>query len=369
MTAIDAAATATGAKDSGSLRSPDSTRPIALWLLVCCAMVLAMAVIGAITRLTESGLSMVEWKPLIGILPPLSEAEWNRVFDLYKATPEYRVYNSGMDLAAFKSIFWWEWFHRLWGQLIGFVFLIPFLRFWIQGRIPKDLWPKLAGLFLLGGLQGVIGWYMVKSGLVNSPEVSHYRLALHLSMAILIYGLLLRTALGLLDPLPLAGWATESRRLRRHARVALGLVGLTIVWGAFVAGTDAGLAYNTFPLMAGRVIPPEVGNLSPWWINPLENTAAIQLSHRALALLSGLVVLALALRVWLARLPGRAARAALLTAVLVLAQIALGIATLLSFVWIPVAAAHQAGAILVVSGLVWLLHELRPVAAEPPRWR
>ncbi|QCO02787.1 COX15/CtaA family protein [Azospirillum argentinense] len=354
----DITAPALAGKD---VRDPASTRPIAYWLLVCCAMVFAMAVIGAITRLTESGLSMVEWKPLIGILPPLSEAEWNRVFGLYQTTPEFRIYNATMDLAAFKQIFWWEWFHRFWGQLIGFVFLIPFLRFWVNGRIPTDLWPKLAGLFLLGGLQGVIGWYMVKSGLVDRPDVSHYRLALHLGTAIVIYGLLLRTALGILDPLPLAGWATESGRLRKHARWALGLTGVTIVWGAFVAGTDAGLAYNTFPLMAGHVIPPEVANLTPWWVNFFENTAAIQLTHRALALLTGLVVLGLALRVWVARLPGRAGRVALLTAAMVLVQIGLGIATLLSVVWIPLGAAHQAGAILLVSGLVWLLHELRPV--------
>ncbi|PWC33656.1 COX15/CtaA family protein [Azospirillum sp. TSO35-2] len=347
-----------------SLAAPSSVtpnRPLALWLLVCAAMVLAMAVIGAITRLTESGLSMVEWKPLIGILPPLSEAEWHRVFDLYKGTPEFRIYNSHMDLAGFQSIFWWEWFHRLWGQLIGVVFLIPFLRFWFQGRIAPDLWPKLAGLFLLGGLQGGIGWFMVKSGLVDQPNVSHYRLALHLSMAILIYGLLLRTALGLLDPLPLAGWRPESATLRRHARWALALVGVTIVWGAFVAGSDAGFAYNTFPLMAGHWIPPEVDTLTPWWINPVENTAAIQLIHRVLALLSGLVVLALSARVLLARLPGRASRAAMATGAMVLVQIALGITTLLTVVWIPVAAAHQAGAILVVSMLVWLLFELRPV--------
>ncbi|WP_372397652.1 COX15/CtaA family protein [Azospirillum sp. HJ39] len=340
---------------------PNPNRPIAVWLLVCAAMVLAMAVIGAITRLTESGLSMVEWKPLIGILPPLSEAEWNRVFDLYKGTPEFRIYNSHMDLAGFQSIFWWEWFHRLWGQLIGVVFLVPFLRFWMQGRIAPDLWPKLAGLFLLGGLQGGIGWFMVKSGLVDAPNVSHYRLALHLGTAIVIYALLLRTALGLLDPLPLAGWRPETAALRRHARWSLTLVGLTIVWGAFVAGSDAGLAYNTFPLMAGHWIPPEVGTLIPWWVNPFENTAAIQLIHRALAMLTGLAVLALAGRVLHARLPGRAGRAALASAAMMLAQIALGIATLLSVVWIPVAAAHQAGAILVVSMLVWLMFELRPV--------
>lgn len=347
--------------DSVPVSSVSSNRPIAWWLLLCAAMVLAMAVIGAITRLTESGLSMVEWKPLIGILPPLSEAEWHRVFDLYKGTPEFRIFNNRMDLAGFQEIFWWEWFHRLWGQVIGFVFLIPFLRFWIQGRIAPALWPKLAGLFLLGGLQGLVGWFMVKSGLVDQPNVSHYRLALHLSMAILIYGLLLRTALGLLDPMPLAGWRPEAANLRRHARWALGLVAVTIVWGAFVAGSRAGYAYNTFPLMEGHVIPPEIGTLTPWWHNPFENTAAIQLIHRTLALLSGLAVLALSARVMLTRLPARATQAALAAGGMVLVQIGLGIATLLTVVWIPVAAAHQAGAILVVSMLVWLLHELRGV--------
>lgn len=361
MTATETATETVLASDTLRAPSPAADRPIAWWLLFCAAMVLAMAVIGAITRLTESGLSMVEWKPLIGILPPLSEAEWNRVFDLYKATPEFRVFNSRMDLAGFQEIFWWEWFHRLWGQVIGFVFLIPFLTFWVQGRIAPALWPKLAGLFLLGGLQGVIGWFMVKSGLVDQPNVSHYRLALHLGTAILIYALLLRTALGLLDPLPLAGWRPESAALRRHARWALGLVALTIVWGAFVAGARAGYAYNTFPLMAGHLIPPEIGTLIPWWHNPFENTAAIQLIHRVLALLTGLVVLALAGRVAWTRLPGRAGAAALAAGVMVLAQIGLGIATLLTVVWIPIAAAHQAGALLVVSTLVWLLHELRAV--------
>lgn len=356
--------TALASDSLASSARPNADRPIAAWLLVCAAMVLAMAVIGAITRLTESGLSMVEWKPLIGILPPLSEAEWNRVFDLYKQTPEFRIYNSHMDLAGFQSIFWWEWFHRLWGQLIGFVFLIPFLRFWMQGRISPELWPKLVGLFLLGGLQGGIGWFMVKSGLVDAPNVSHYRLALHLGTAILIYALLLRTALGLLDPLPLAGWRPEAAGLRRHTGWTLGLVAVTIVWGAFVAGSDAGLAYNTFPLMAGHWIPPEVNTLTPWWLNPFENTAALQLIHRTLAILTGVVVLVLAVRVLRTRLPGRASRAAVASAAMILLQIALGIATLLTVVWIPVAAAHQAGAILVVSMLVWLQFELRPVRRE-----
>ncbi len=338
-----------------------TTRPIAVWLLLCAGMVFAMAVIGAITRLTESGLSMVEWKPLIGILPPLTEAEWNRVFDLYRETPEFRIYNAWMDLEGFKRIFFWEWFHRLWGQLIGFVFLLPFVWFVVRGQVPRALAPRLVGLFLLGGLQGVIGWFMVMSGLVDQPHVSHYRLALHLGVAILIYGALVRVALGILDPNPLAGWRPEAGILRRHARWALGFVAVTIVWGAFVAGIRAGFAYNTFPLMAGHVVPPEVWNLTPWWINAFENTAAVQFLHRALALVTGAVVLALAWRVWAAGLPGGAGRVAALLGGMVVVQIALGIATLLTKVAIPVAAAHQGGALLVVGLLVWLLHELKPV--------
>lgn len=340
-------------------RAAPSTRPVAYWLLFCAGMVFAMAVIGAITRLTESGLSMVEWKPLIGILPPLSETEWNRVFDLYKATPEFRAHNSWMGLEDFKQIFFWEWFHRFWGQMIGFAFLIPFLFFWAKGRVTKELWPTLIGLFLLGGLQGVIGWYMVISGLVDRPDVSHYRLALHLGVAILIYGLLLRTALGLLRPETPAGAHPAAPGLRLHARIALLLVALTIVWGAFVAGTDAGFAYNSFPLMDGHLFPPEAATLSPWWMNPLENIAGIQFTHRALAIVTALVVLALWVRARAAGLPRKARVLASHTAAMVLVQVALGVATVLTVVWIPVAAAHQAGALLVVTGLVWLLHELR----------
>ncbi|MGQ9364716.1 COX15/CtaA family protein [Azospirillum sp. ST 5-10] len=359
----------TALAETAPARAVPSPRPVALWLLACCAMVFAMAVIGAITRLTESGLSMVEWKPLIGILPPLSEAEWNRVFGLYQATPEYRIYNAWMDLDGFKRIFFWEWFHRLWGQLIGFVFLIGFVVFQALGAVPRDTRPKLWGLFALGGLQGVIGWYMVMSGLVDRPDVSHYRLALHLSVAILIYALMLRVALGLLDPAPLSGWRNDTAPLRRHARIALAMVGVTIVWGAFVAGIDAGRAYNTFPTMEGAWIPPEIANLEPWWLNPFENTAAVQFIHRWLALATAAVVLALAARVRAAALPGRAGGVAGLLGLMVLAQVGLGIATLLSVVWIPVAAAHQAGALLVVTLLVWLLHELQPLEARRARAR
>ena len=333
-------------------RAP-ADRAIAWWLVACAGMVFAMAVIGAITRLTESGLSIVEWKPVAGTLPPLSEQAWLAEFDKYKATPEYLIRNAGMSLDEFKQIFFWEWFHRLWGRLIGVVFLVPFLWFWLTGRVRRELLPTLWGLFVLGGLQGALGWYMVMSGLVDRPDVSHYRLAAHLSLAILIYACLLGVAFRLLDPAPAAVPAAAS--LRRHARAALALVAVTIVWGAFVAGLDAGLAYNSWPLMNGVFAPEEMWNLASAWMNLVENTAAVQFTHRWLAILTALVVLGLAWRMARAGM----ARAGALLALAVVAQVSLGIATLLLFVPIHVAATHQAGALVVVGLLVWCLARFR----------
>src|SRR5690349_3495907 len=276
--------------------------------------------------------SDLEWKPLIGILPPLSETEWNRVFDLYRATPEYLYVNKGMGLDEFQRIFFWEWFHRLWGQLIGFAFLLPFLWFWAAKRIPQGLMPKLAGLFALGGLQGVVGWFMVASGLVDRPSVSHYRLAMHLGMAFLIFSLMLWVALGLLDPNPKSGANPMAPALRRHAGLALGFVAVTVAWGAFVAGLDAGLIYNTWPLMGGSFMPGEMWFLDPAWTNLVENHAAVQFTHRWLAFTTGLVVLALAWRALRAGLPARGRKLAHAVGGMVVVQIGLGIATLLSVV-------------------------------------
>ncbi|WP_246148695.1 COX15/CtaA family protein [Skermanella pratensis] len=342
------------------------TRAIAVWLLFCCGMVFAMAVIGAITRLTESGLSMVEWKPLIGMLPPLSEGEWNRVFDLYRATPEYRYVNAGMSLDEFKLIFFWEWFHRLWGQLIGFAFLLPFLWFWATKRIPKGLMPKLVGLFLLGGLQGGIGWFMVVSGLVDRPSVSHYRLALHLGIAFLIFALMLWIALGLLDPNPRSGRSAAAPSLRRHSGLALGFVAVTVAWGAFVAGLDAGMIYNTFPLMGGQLVPSDMWFLDPAPLNLVENHAAVQFTHRWLAIATGIVVLALTWRAVRADLSPRGHKLAYAAGAMMLLQIALGIATLLTVVSIPVAAIHQAGALALIALLVCFRYEVR-AAGTPER--
>lgn len=347
-------------------------RAVAVWLIVCAAMVFAMAIIGAITRLTGSGLSMVEWRPLIGALPPLSETEWQRVFDLYRQSPEYRHVNAGMTLDDFKLIFFWEWFHRLWGRLIGLVFVVPFLWFWLRGRIPRPLLPKLVGLLALGGLQGVIGWWMVASGLVDRPAVSHYRLAVHLSLAFLIYALLLWVAWGLL----------EGRRerlpptvgtVRRHGWAALALLSVTIVWGAMVAGIDAGLAYNSFPLMHGHLLPPEAWTLVPTWVNFFENTALVQFTHRWLGIATALTVLALWARVERAAVGPRVRRLARWAALAAVAQASLGIATLLLAVPLTIATLHQAGALGLLTVLLWLAFSLRravpsahPLASPAP---
>ena len=338
---------------------PDARRVIALWLLVCCAMIFAMVVIGGLTRLTHSGLSMVEWRPLTGLLPPLSAAEWEQAFAGYRQYPEYRALNDGMTLAEFKTIFWLEYVHRLWGRAIGVVFLAPFLYFLVRGRIERTLAPRLVAMFVLGGLQGLLGWYMVKSGLVDRPDVSHYRLAAHLGAAFLIYGYVFWVALGLLFRERAAEGEARLRGLRRFALAVAALVVVTVLSGALVAGLDAGFSYNTFPLMDGRLVPDGMLAMQPAAANFLDNVITVQFDHRALAVTTAIMsVIAWA---WARRapLPARAALAfrALLAAALL--QVALGIATLLSVVALPLAAAHQAGALVLFTAVLWVLHELR----------
>lgn len=327
------------------------TQPwVAWWLLANAAMVAAMIVIGGITRLTESGLSMVEWRPLMGWVPPLSEAEWQRVFALYRATPEFRVQNAWMALADFQTIFFWEYLHRLWGRLIGLVFALPFLAFLLAGRIERALAPRLAALFLLGAIQGGIGWWMVTSGLADEPRVSPYRLAVHLSMAFLILGLLLWTALELLDR---GREAAAGPALRRGATLVLALVSLTVLAGAFVAGTDAGFAYNTFPLMDGLLLPEGYWAPGLGVATLFEWVPAVQFNHRWLAVGTALVTLGFvhwALR----RAPAGAVLPLRLLSVAVTLQVALGIAALLLVVPVWLGALHQAGAVALFSVAVWL---------------
>jgi cytochrome c oxidase assembly protein subunit 15 len=332
-------------------------RGVAIWLFACCALILAMVVIGGVTRLTESGLSITEWRPVSGALPPLSDADWQEAFDLYRQTPQYIRMNAGMTLTEFKTIFWWEYVHRLWGRLIGVAFAVPFLWFLLRGRISRRLAPHLVALFVLGAAQGALGWYMVQSGLVDRIEVSQYRLTAHLALALAIYAYMLWVAFGLVRPAP-AVRDPAARRLRPHLWLVAGWTAVTIAFGGFVAGLNAGFLYNSFPLMGGRLVPADFLDMAPSWLNLFENPATAQFVHRWLAV--GLVLLVLWL--WLRARPlARPQRLATgLMAAAALAQAGLGVVTLLLVVPIPLAAAHQAGAVLLLTAVVWALHATRP---------
>jgi len=350
-------ATTSGAFSAAATPAP--SRAVGIWLLGCAAMVLAMAVIGAITRLTESGLSIMEWAPLTGALPPLSQAEWERLFALYRQIPEYQQVNAWMGLEEFKTIFWWEYIHRLWGRLIGIVFAVPLAWFWWRGRIDRPLGKKLLIALALGALQGGLGWFMVASGFADRTDVSQYRLTAHLGLALVIYGYLFWLALAVLWPRPERSRDPAVGRLRRALLWLLALVAVTIASGGFVAGLNAGMTYNTFPLMDGQLIPPGYGDLSPWLLNLFENIAAVQFNHRLLAVTT--VALALVLWLWsLSRDISPAAHGGFAAlAILALVQLALGITTLLLVVPVTLGALHQAGAILVLTATLWTLYHLR----------
>lgn len=330
-------------------------RAIALWLLACAVMVFAMVVVGGLTRLTHSGLSIVEWKPVIGALPPLNDTEWLAEFEKYKQTPEYQQVNRGMDLAGFKGIFWLEYYHRLLGRLIGFVVLVPFVYFWWRKRIPPGYTPKLLGVFVLGGMQGALGWFMVASGLVDTPRVSAYRLTAHLGLAVLIYGYLLWLLFGLLRPQPVAAPAGT----RRFAWWMVVAVFVTILAGGFVAGLRAGFAYNTFPLMNGSWFPVGMWAQEPWWRNLFENVGTVQFNHRLLAYLLIGVIAAFWWRLRKLALPADVTLANHLLLAALALQVTLGIATLLLRVPLSLAAAHQGVALAVLSAALYLAHRLR----------
>lgn len=319
-------------------------RAVATWLLVCAALVFCIVVVGGITRLTESGLSIVEWAPIVGTLPPLSQADWETLFAKYQTSPQYQKVFSEIGLEGFKEIFWWEYIHRVIARVIGLVFLIPFLWFLLRRRLSKDLAWKLFGLFLLGGMQGAMGWYMVKSGLVDDPRVSHFRLTAHLGLALLIFCLELWLALGLLRPRD-----APLQPARAFPLAILGLVFLMALSGGFVAGLRAGHAYNTFPLMNGHLVPPELLMLEPWWKNFLWNVAAVQFTHRTFFWL----LLVLVPLCWWTLRATKAKLAANHLLGMFLLQGTLGISTLLLSVPIPLGAAHQGGAVLLLACAVW----------------
>jgi cytochrome c oxidase assembly protein subunit 15 len=348
--------------DAPYVTAPRGPRAVAAWLLVCAALVAAMVVVGGITRLTHSGLSIVEWQPLVGTLPPLSEGDWQALFDKYRETPQYRVVNRGMSLDEFKGIFWWEYVHRLLGRAIGLAFVVPLAWFWWRGRIDRALGWKLVGVFALGGLQGAMGWYMVASGLVDEPRVSHLRLTAHLGLAFLILGALLWIALECLFP-PRRGAGGAAAEPARLAWVVAAVVFVQVLAGGLVAGLRAGKAYNTFPLMNGHLVPPETLMLEPWWLNFVNNMATVQLDHRLLAWLLLFLVPWLWLRVGRSGASLRAKRAASVFLGLVAAQFALGVATLLTAVPVALAAAHQGVATLVFAAALFTVHALRAAVA------
>jgi heme a synthase len=342
-----------GAADRADARRLAGMR---LWLFTVAALVFLLVSVGGATRLTGSGLSITEWQPIVGAVPPLSQDDWQEAFAKYRQTPQYDRVNRGMSLGAFKFIFWWEWAHRFLGRLVGVVFLVPFVYFLVAGRISRGLLARLGGIFALGGLQGAVGWYMVRSGLADRVDVSQYRLALHLGLAILIFGTLVWTALSLGDR------ATEKARASGGGTAVASLIAVLvfvqIVLGALVAGLKAGLAYNTWPLMDGRLIPSGLGVMKPWYLNVFENALTVQFNHRLVAYCLLAVVVGHAV----AMLRGgsvRERRTALVLAAAVLAQAALGIWTLLAHVPLALGLAHQAGAAAVFGLAVWHLHALR----------
>lgn len=339
-------------------------KQIATWLFICCAMVFATLVVGGVTRLTHSGLSIVEWQPLVGTIPPLDAQQWQQVFEKYQLTPEYQKVNRGMSLEQFKTIFWWEYVHRLLGRGIGLVFLVPCLYFLVRGRIERGLTPKLAGIFILGGLQGAMGWYMVQSGLVDDPRVSQYRLTAHLSLAFLIFTAMMWLALGLRAERARETAVAALRKLQRFGFWLAILVFYMVITGGFVAGIRAGKAYNTFPLMNGHLLPPESFSIDPWYLNFFNNMGLVQFNHRLGAWLLALLVPWFWLKVRSTTVSARARQAANLLLAVTAVQIALGIATLLMAVPVGLGAAHQGGAMVVFAVLLWLNHELR-VAHAP----
>ncbi len=334
-----------------------SNKIIAHWLLVLCGMVFIMVILGGLTRLTHSGLSMVDWRPVTGWLPPLNPGEWQAVFDLYKESPQYKKINYGMTVEDFKSIFWLEFIHRLWGRSMGVVFFVPFVFFLIKGWVTRPLVPRLIFIFILGGLQGVLGWYMVKSGLIDNPDVSQYRLTAHFSAAVIIYGYMFWVALSLRQA-PHVALKNVPSLLCKATVFTAAWIFLTMMSGGFVAGLDAGLTYNTFPLMDGDFVPSGLWTKTPWYLNLFENNTTVQFNHRILAETTLLLIIALWLVMRKSDLPMTVRRAFHALMGMALVQVALGITTLLYVVPVSIAALHQTGALILFTLVLWAMHGL-----------
>ena len=316
---------------------------ISIWLFIISFMVVAMIFIGGATRLTGSGLSMVEWRPLLGFLPPLTELEWIRIFELYKLSPEFIQINSWMSLSDFKFIFFWEYFHRVWGRLIGLFFLIPFVYFIYVKRLSGITLFRTTLIFSLICIQGIIGWWMVKSGLNEIPTVSQYRLSIHLSMAFIILGLSFWTAMDLYEG--------PVKKINFFDKIPIIFISLTIIAGTFVSGMDAGLVYNSFPYMGETIVPIEYGSLGI--IDPFENPVSAQFHHRLLATLT-LVIIILYFINYI--LKNEINRRIIVLSIAILCQFIIGIFTLLYSVPIVLGVIHQLGGVILFLSSLWLLH-------------
>ena len=360
------------ARARGNQVSQRDARLVAAWLFAVAGMILIMIVLGGATRLTGSGLSIMEWAPLLGTLPPMSEGEWHRLFGMYQKIPQYDLVNRDFGLAGFKHIFWLEWMHRLWGRLIGLVFLIPLVWFWVTGRISGSLRAQLAILLLIGGLQAAAGWFMVASGfLPDTTSVSPYRLVIHLGLALLLYGAVVWFGLSVLRPKPItmgphAVTSNGAVPLGVLARVTTAVVCLTILAGGFVAGLRAGLTYNTFPLMDGQLLPSSFADLQPFARNLTENVALVQFDHRLLATLTLLLAASTIVIGWSRPQPPEVRRGLLAIGLATIIQYGLGVATLLFVVPVGLATIHQAGAALLLTANLILNHALRPRPITKP---
>ena len=333
-----------------------SRTAVAGWLGICCVLVFCMVVLGGVTRLTDSGLSMVRWEPISGMLPPLTETAWQAEFQHYREFPEYQKINAGMSLDAFQRIFYFEYAHRMLGRLIGLVFAIGFVWLWARKHLSRPLVPHLIAMFVLGGLQGLMGWYMVKSGLVEIPHVSQYRLTAHLGLAISIYLYMLWVLFKLLER---RSAPVVSGALRRSSWGLGVLAFATVLSGGFVAGLKAGHAFNTFPLMAGQWIPPGYLALEPTWRNFFENIATVQFNHRLLAISTFALVLVFVIRVMRDKVLQPLHKPTLTLAGVATIQVALGISTLLWFVPVALGAMHQAVALILLSVMLYVVFRFR----------
>lgn len=345
---------------------PDQLRnnhQIAIWLLICALAIFSMIVLGGVTRLTHSGLSMVEWKPLMGIIPPLTDAEWQQTFAKYQLFPEYQKINRGMSVDEFKSIFMYEYLHRVLGRLIGAIFLLPFLFFYFAKKIPQGLTPKLIVMFVLGGMQGLLGWYMVKSGLVDNPRVSQYRLTAHLGAAVIIYTYILWVMLGLLQERAKNPPSKNFSFLRSYAISLNGLLFLMILSGGLVAGTRAGLIYPTFPLMGESFFPAGLYAMDPVWLSVFEDLTTIQFNHRMFAYLLLVLITYFSVKGLSSNISNSTRIGIYCFLAALLLQVSLGIATLLLQVPVVIAAAHQGVAIILFTASLFVSH--RFCGADP----